>query len=90
MRIYRSQNWSQGTTRQVLQETVRHDSRPTVRNRSVEQAAIDALNAGSDYLLLAAIDDQLERVVAAICEAVEKRELAGKRLSEAGAKIRAL
>ena len=48
------------------------------------------MNAGSDYLLLAAIDDQLERVVAAICEAVEKRELAGKRLSEARAKIRAL
>jgi hypothetical protein len=61
-----------------------------VRNRSVEQAVIDALNAGSDYLLLAAIDDQLERVVAAICEAVEKRELAARRLSEAGAKIRAL
>ena len=53
-------------------------------------AAIDALNVGSDYLLLAAIDDQLERVFAAICEAVEKRELVGKRLSEAGAKIRAL
>jgi hypothetical protein len=34
--------------------------------------------------------DQLERVVAAICEAVEKRELAARRLSEAGAKIRAL
>jgi hypothetical protein len=90
VRIYRNQNWSQGTTRQALQETVRHDSRPTVRNRSVEEEAIDALNAGSDYLLLAAIDDQLERVVAAICEAVEKRELAGKRLSEARSKIRVL
>jgi len=76
--------------RQVLQETVRHDSRPTVRNRSVEQAAIDALNAGSDCLLPTAIDDQLERVVAATHEVVEKRELAGKGLSEAGAKIRAL
>jgi len=90
VRIYRSQNWSHGTTRKALQETDRHDSRPTVRNRSVEQATIDALNAGSDYLLLAAIDDQLEGVVAAICEAVEKRELAGERLSEARSEIRAL
>jgi len=57
VRIYRNQNWSEGPRELVLQETVRHDSRPTVRNRSVEQAAIDALNAGSDYLLLAAIDD---------------------------------
>ena len=66
------------------------DSRATMRNRSVEEVAIDALNAGADYLLLAALDDQLERVVDAVCEAVEKGELAEERLSEAGAKVRAL
>ncbi len=66
------------------------DSRATMRDRSIEEVAIDALKAGSDYLLLAAIDDQLERVVDAICEAVEKDELAEERLSEAGAKMRAL
>ena len=66
------------------------DSRATMRDRSVEEVAIDALNAGSDYLLLAAIDDRLERVVDAICEAVEKGELAEERLSEAGAKMRVL
>ena len=66
------------------------DSRATMRNRSVKEVAIDALNAGSDYLLLAEIDDQLERVVDAICEAVEKGELAEERLVEAGAKVRAL
>lgn len=66
------------------------DSRATMRNRSVEEVAIDALNAGSDYLLLAAIDDQLERVVDAICKAVEKDDLAEERLGEAGAKVRAL
>jgi beta-N-acetylhexosaminidase len=66
------------------------DSRATLRNRSIEDVAIDALNAGSDFLLLAAIDDQLERVVAAICKAVEKGELAEERLGEAGAKVRAL
>ena len=66
------------------------DSRATLRDCSVEEVAIDALNAGSDYLLLAAIDGQLERVVAAICSAVEKGDLAEKRLIEAGAKVRAL
>lgn len=66
------------------------DSRATMGNCSIEDVAIDALNAGSDYLLLAAIDDQLERVVDAICKAVEKGELAEERLNEAGVKVRAL
>jgi beta-N-acetylhexosaminidase len=66
------------------------DSRATMRGCSVEKVAIDALNAGSDYLLLAAIDGQLERVVDAICNAVETGDLAEKRLDEAGAKVRAL
>lgn len=66
------------------------DSRATMRDRTVAEVAIDALNAGSDYLLLAAIDDQLERVVDAICRAVENGELAEERLSEAGARVRAL
>ncbi len=66
------------------------DSRATMKDRSVEQVAIDALNAGSDYLLLAANDDQLERVVDAICNAVEEGELAEERLSAAGAKVRTL
>ena len=66
------------------------DSKATMRDGTVEKVAIDALNAGSDYLLLAAIDDQLERVVDAICHAVETGGLSEKRLYEAGAKIRAL
>ena len=66
------------------------DSRATIKDRSVEQVSIDALNAGSDYLLLAANDDQLERVVGAICNAVEEGELAEERLNAAGAKIRTL
>ena len=32
------------------------DSRATMRDRAIEQVAIDALSAGSDYLLVAAID----------------------------------
>ena len=66
------------------------DSRATVREGSVEEVAIDALNAGSDFLLLAAIDDQLERVVDAIYKAVENGLLSEKRLHEAGTKVRAL
>ena len=66
------------------------DSRAIMKDCPVEKVAIDALNAGSDYLLLAAIDNQLERVVDSICNAVEKGDLAEKRLFEAGAKVRAL
>ena len=66
------------------------DSKATMRDSTVEQMAIDALNAGSDYLLIAATDHQLERVVDAICNAVETGDLAEERLNEAGAKIRAL
>ena len=61
-----------------------------MRDCTVEKVAIDALNAASDYLLLTAIDGQLERVVEAICRAVETGGLSEKRLYEAGAKIRAL
>jgi len=66
------------------------DSQATLRGGTVEQAAVDALNAGSDYLLLAAAGDQLERVVDSICRSVEKGVLAESRLNEAGAKVLAL
>ncbi len=66
------------------------DSRATMRDCSIEEVAINALNAGSDYLLLAAIDDQLKRVVDAICNAVEQGILAEKRLNDAGTKVRTL
>jgi beta-N-acetylhexosaminidase len=66
------------------------DSRATMQDRSVEEVAIDALNAGSDFLLLAATGNQLERVVDAITRAVENGELTEERLGEAGAKVRAL
>ena len=66
------------------------DSRATIKGRSVEEVAIDALNAGSDHLLMAAIGNQLERVANAINDAVEKGELAEQRLQEAATKVRAL
>jgi beta-N-acetylhexosaminidase len=66
------------------------DSRATMRDRTIEQVAIDALKAGSDFLLLAAIDRQLERVPDAICRAVEEGDLAENRLHESATKVRAL
>ena len=66
------------------------DSRATMRDSTIEQVAIDALKAGSDFLLLAAINQQLERVTDAIYRAVEEGDLSEERLHEAGAKVRAL
>jgi beta-N-acetylhexosaminidase len=66
------------------------DSKATMRGRSIEEVAVDALNAGSDFLLLAAIDNQLERVTDAICKAVERGELDEERLHNAAARVRAL
>ncbi len=66
------------------------DSKATMRGRSIEEVAVDALNAGSDFLLLAAIDDQLERVTDAICKAVERGELDEERLHDAATGVRAL
>lgn len=66
------------------------DAQATLRGRSIEETAVKALNAGSDFLLLADSDDQLERVVKGICTAVEEKKLSEKRLYEAGTKVRKL
>ncbi|MCD4720373.1 MAG: hypothetical protein K8S13_11030 [Desulfobacula sp.] len=66
------------------------DAQATLRGRSIEEIAVKALNAGSDFLLLADADDHIERVVEAICNAVEKKILPEKRLYEAGTKVRKL
>jgi len=66
------------------------DARATVRGSTVEQVAIDALKAGADFLLLAAVDGQMLRVADAIYRAVEKGELAESRLHEAGTRVRTL
>lgn len=66
------------------------DARATLRDCTLEQTAVHALKAGSDFLLIAAIDDHLERVVGAILQAVEKGDLAEDRLAEAGSRVRML
>ncbi len=66
------------------------DARATLRGHAIELVAVEALEAGSDYLLLADQEDQIERVVAAICGAVEAGQLSEARLHEAAGKVRAL
>ena len=53
----------------------------------MEEAAIEALNAGADFLLLAAFEDQLQKVTDAIVRAVETQQLAEERLLEAAQKV---
>ena len=66
------------------------DAKATLRGRTVEVAAVEALNAGADFLLLAAFGNQLENVVKAISQAVESGHLAEERLFDAGQKVRQL
>ena len=66
------------------------DSQATLRGRSITQVAVDALNAGSDHLLVADIDDQVDQIVLAIINAVSTGDLAETRLTEAATRVRAL
>jgi beta-N-acetylhexosaminidase len=66
------------------------DSQATLRGRPITQVAVDALNAGSDHLLIADIDDQIGQIVLAIINAVNSGDLAETRLTEAATKVRAL
>jgi beta-N-acetylhexosaminidase len=66
------------------------DSQATLRGRPITQVAIDALNAGSDFLLIADIDDHIDQIVSGILNAVQTGRLAETRLVEAAAKVRAL
>ena len=66
------------------------DSQATLRGRPITQVAVDALNAGSDLLLIADIDDHTDQIVSGILNAVQRGSLAENRLAEAAAKVRAL
>jgi beta-N-acetylhexosaminidase len=66
------------------------DAQATLRGRSITQVAVDALSAGSDHLLVADIDHQVDQIVLAIMNAVNSGELAEIRLIEAATKVRAL
>ena len=66
------------------------DAKAILRGQPITQVAIEALNAGSDFLLIADIDDQVNQIISAIVNAVESGELAESRLDDAAAKVRSL
>ena len=65
------------------------DSRATLLDRTVEEVAVMALQAGAELLLVAA-GDQLDHLVQAIIGAVETGRLPEETLAKAASKVRAL
>jgi beta-N-acetylhexosaminidase len=66
------------------------DSRATLKDRAIDSVAIDALKAGSDLLLIADKDDQIQKIANAIIDAVRGGILKEERLQEAAEKVRAV
>jgi hypothetical protein len=57
---------------------------------NIQQAAGEALKAGSDYLLVADVDDHIDLIVSAIVRAVQSGDLDEERLGNAAGKVRSL
>lgn len=66
------------------------DAKAILREQSIHQAAVEALKAGSDYLLVADIDDHIDLIVSAIVRAVQSGDLDEERLGNAAEKVRSL
>ncbi len=66
------------------------DAKAILRGQPITQVAINALKAGSDYLLVADIDDHVNQIISAIVDAAESGALAENRLNDAAAKVRSL
>ncbi|MBL4928762.1 glycoside hydrolase family 3 N-terminal domain-containing protein [Fuscibacter oryzae] len=66
------------------------DGKATLRGDSVAQVAVEALNAGCDFLLLADIGSQLDDVAEAICLAAETGKVSAEALALSADKLRAL
>ena len=66
------------------------DGAATLRGDSVATVAIEALNAGCDYLLLADIGTQVEDIAEAIVSAASAGTLSEERLARSADRIRAL
>ena len=66
------------------------DSKATMRGDSVPRVALDALNAGCDMLLLADVEDQLERVAEEIETAAGDGRISREALAESARRIREL
>ncbi len=66
------------------------DSKATMRDDGIETVALDAINAGCDFLLLADIDNQLADVAKALVDAVEAGKISRDRLATSANKVRNL
>lgn len=66
------------------------DAKATLRRDSIETAAIDALNAGCDFLMLADSGQQVDDVARAIEHAAAKGIISADSLSQSAEKLRAL
>lgn len=66
------------------------DSHATMRGDSVCQVALDALNAGCDFLLLADTGNQLDEVANAISRAAETGDISREALAKSAERVRAL
>lgn len=66
------------------------DAAATLRGDSVAQAAIEALQAGCDLLMLADLGDQVEEVAQAIIAAVQSGQIAATALAASANRVRAV
>ena len=66
------------------------DAEAILRGHPITHTAIEALNAGCDYLLIADSGEQIDQIISAIVAAVEAGDLEQHRLAEAAAKVRSL
>ena len=66
------------------------DSQATMRGDSVAEVAIDALNAGCDFLLLADIGTQVTEIAGVIEAAARSGQISAEALARSAAKVRAL
>lgn len=66
------------------------DSKATMRDDSIARVALDAINAGCDFLLLADINTQLDDVARALVAAAESGEISRESLSASAEKMRNL
>ena len=66
------------------------DAEAILRGHPITHAAIEALKAGCDYLLIADSGDQINHIISAIVTAVERGDLEENRLHEAASKVRSL
>lgn len=66
------------------------DAAATRRGDPIEQVAIDAVNAGCDFLLVGDIDNQIARVADALIEAADNGTVSADGVARAASKIRAV